>query len=73
MKKDAAATAATDQTPPADKPPVTSATAPAGDEVAVVTDEGTTEGEQLLDPNHKWPSQGGCYVRQPDGTLKRED
>lgn len=26
-----------------------------------------------FDPDHEWPATGGCYVRQADGTLKRED
>jgi hypothetical protein len=26
-----------------------------------------------FDPSHEWPSKGGCYVRQADGTLKIED
>lgn len=24
-------------------------------------------------PATPWPTAGGCYVRQPDGTLTRED
>lgn len=31
------------------------------------------EGEQYFDAEHEWPSAGGSYVRQGDGTLKRED
>lgn len=25
-----------------------------------------------FDPALEWPSEGGCYVRQADGTLKKE-
>lgn len=25
-----------------------------------------------FDPAHEWPAEGGCYVRQGDGTLKKE-
>jgi hypothetical protein len=43
--------------PPADAPAASSAPEPV----------------PAFDPSHEWPSKGGCYVRQADGTLKIED
>lgn len=43
---------------------------------AEIPTEPTDAGENApppADPGHQWPAAGGCYVRQEDGTLKRED
>jgi hypothetical protein len=37
-----------------------------------ITDEAAKEGASQFDRKHEWPTKGGCYVRQPDGTLKSE-
>jgi hypothetical protein len=43
-----------------------------GEVPAEPTDAAAKTGEPQSDPNHEWPSGGGCYVRQADGTLKKE-
>lgn len=30
------------------------------------------EATPAFDPALEWPSEGGCYVRQADGSLKKE-
>ncbi|HEX8485699.1 hypothetical protein [Sphingomonas sp.] len=35
--------------------------------------EATSDDAPAFDPAHQWPSEGGCYVRQTDGSLTRED
>jgi hypothetical protein len=54
------------------KTTTTSTPAETTDAPTEVTDEAAKEGENHFDANHEWPTKGGCYIRQADGTLKQE-
>lgn len=65
MKKTDAETPA--ETKPAD---TTKAAPPPVADPSLVAVEASTP--PVFDDGHEWPSSGGCWVRQADGSLKKE-